>query len=117
MRKTHHQNGSLKRVRRSGGREVWIYRWRETGPDGIRRPRKLVIGTTKAFRSESAAWERVEQLNLNINLDRSIDAPCPRTFEELVEHFSAKELPKSDDLDGEGRAYSTKDNYRYYLRK
>jgi integrase len=115
--KTHDQKGSLKRVRRDGGREVWIFRWREIGTDGIRRERKLAIGTTKQFRSETAAWDRVEQLNLNINLDRSIDAPCPRNFGELVEHFSAKELPKSDDPDGEGRAFSTKDNIRWYLKR
>jgi integrase len=115
--KTHDQKGSLKRVRRDGGREVWIFRWREIGTDGIRRERKLAIGTTKQLRSETAAWDRVEQLNLNINLDRSIDAPCPRNFGELVEHFSAKELPKSDDPDGEGRAFSTKDNIRWYLKR
>jgi integrase len=117
VRKTHNQEGSLKPVRRDGGREVWIFRWREKGTDGIRRPRKLVIGTTKEFRSETAAWGRVEQLKLNINLDRSIDAPCPRTFGELVEHFSAKELPKSDDPDGGGRAFSTKDNIRWYIKR
>ncbi len=117
MRKTHNQKGSLKRVRRDGGREVWIFRWREIGIDGIRRPRKLVVGTTKQFRSETAAWDRVGQLNLNINLDRSVEAPCPGSFGELIEHFSAKELPESEDPDGDGRAFSTKDNYRWYLKK
>lgn len=117
MRKTYNQKGSLKRVRRDGGREVWIFRWREIGPDGVRRSRKVVIGTTKQFRSETAAWDRVEQLNLNINLDRSVDSPCPRSFGELVEHFSTNELPEADDPDGEGRAFSTKDNYRWYLKR
>jgi integrase len=117
VRKTHNQEGSLKRVRRDGGREVWIFRWREIGTDGIRRPRKLVIGTSKQFRSETAAWERVEQLNLNINLNRSVDAPCPETFGELIQHFEGKELPKSEDPGGEGRAFSTKDNIRWYLKR
>lgn len=117
MRKTYNQKGSLKRVCRAGGREVWIFRWREIGTDGLRRPRKLVIGTTKQFRSETAAWGRVEQLNLNINLDRSVDTPCPSTFAELIDHFMAKELPEADDPDGEGRAFSTKDNYRWYLKR
>jgi integrase len=117
VRKTHNQEGSLKRVRRDGGREVWIFRWREIGTDGIRRPRKLVVGTTKQFRSETAAWDRVEQLNLNINLDRTVEARCPGTFGELVEHFAAKELPKSDDPNSEGRAFSTKDNIRWYLKR
>jgi integrase len=117
VRKTYNQKGSLKRVHRDGGREVWIFRWREIGSDGIRRSRKVVIGTTKQFRSETAAWERVGQLNLNINLDRSVNSPCPRTFGELVEHFCANELPETDDPDGGGRAFSTKDNYRSYLRR
>ena len=36
--------------------------------------------------------------------------------DELVSHFQSKELPEEDDPDGEGRAFSTKDTYRYYLR-
>jgi integrase len=112
-----HQKGSLKRVRRDGGQEVWVFRWRETGTDGRSRPRKKVIGLVKEFRSETAAWNEVERLDLQINLDRSFEAPKPRTLKELVEHYSATELPDQEDPDGEGLAFATKDNYRSYLRR
>jgi integrase len=115
MRKTRKQKGSLKRVRRDGGTEVWVFRWREYPADGSVRPRKLVIGTTQQFRSEAAAWQRIPHLGLAIHSGHGIE-PCPRTFEELVRHFQSKELPEREDPDGEGRAFSTKDNYRYYLR-
>jgi integrase len=106
----------MKRVRRDGGREVWVFRWREYSANGKARPRKLVIGTTQEYRSETAAWQRVAQLGLSINLGHYVE-PCPRTFAELVSHFESKELPEEDDPEGEGRAFSTKYNSRCYLRK
>ena len=38
-------------------------------------------------------------------------------YEEARVHFSEKELPEKDDPHGEGRAFSTKHNYRGYLKK
>ena len=52
--RTRYQQGSLKRVKRKGGREVWVFRWRETRPDGKRRLRKLVVGSVEDFRQSAA---------------------------------------------------------------
>src|SRR5690349_7172765 len=100
MRKaSRRQLGSLKRVRRGRG-EVWVFRWRETQIDGSLRARKLVIGSTSDYRSEAAALKRIEELRLNINLDRSVESACPGSFAGLVEHYRAKELPETDDPEG-----------------
>jgi excisionase family DNA binding protein len=115
MRKvSRRQLGSLKRVRKNRV-EVWVFRWREIQTNGSLRPRKLVIGSTADYRSEAAARKRIEELRLNINLDRSVEAACPRSFAELVEHYRAKELSETDDP--EGKAFSTKNTNRGYLRK
>jgi len=115
--KLRRQKGSLKRKRRDGGEMVWIYRWREIGPDGTMRPRKKVIGTAKEFTSEAAARQEVERLDFHINLDRSAMAPHPRTIAELVEHFKATEMPETEDPNGDGRAFATKNNARSYFRR
>ena len=33
-----YQRGSLTKLKRKCGRLVWLFRWRETRPDGTRRP-------------------------------------------------------------------------------
>jgi len=38
-------HGCIARERRSNGPDVWIFRWRETQPDGQRTNRKVVVGT------------------------------------------------------------------------
>lgn len=111
MTRTRYQRGSLKQITRKGGLKVWIYRWRETGPDGARVSRKIVVGSVRELRTESAAREALERLNLNINLDLSEGARPPRTFSELVEHFRKKELADDDPR----KAYSTKSCYNAYL--
>ena len=37
FKRTSFQNGSLKKEKRKRGPDVWIYRWREIGPDEIGR--------------------------------------------------------------------------------
>ena len=39
------QNGSMMRTERHGGPDVWEFRWREPGPDGKRKHRRMVVGT------------------------------------------------------------------------
>ena len=36
-----YQKGSLTKIKRKSGYLVWLFRWRETDPDGKRRPKKL----------------------------------------------------------------------------
>src|SRR6202158_6528416 len=41
----------------------------------------------------------------------------PRTLKELVDHWLDTECPGRDEDPNERRAFSTRDNYRGYLRK
>jgi len=109
--RTRYQKGSLKQITRKGGRRVWIFRWRETGSDGSRVARKVVVGSVRDLRNENAAREALDGLSLNLNVDLSEGARPPGRFSELVEHYRRKELA----VDNERKAYSTKQCYNDYL--
>ena len=49
------QQGSIIKAERKSGLDVWEFRWREPGPDGKRRHRRMVIGRIDQFVDESAA--------------------------------------------------------------
>jgi integrase len=109
--RTRYQKGCLKQITRKGGRKVWIFRWRETGSDGSRVARKVVVGSVRDLRNENAARDALDGLNLNINVDLSEGARPPRRFSELVGHYRRKELT----VENEHKAYSTRECYQYYL--
>jgi integrase len=113
MTRARYQKGSLKQVVRKSGRKVWVFRWRETDSDGRRVPRKLVVGTVRDLPNEKSTRERLQALNVNINLDLSEEARPPRSFSELVDHYWQKELVS----DNERKAYSTRECYKLYLTK
>ena len=108
-----YQKGSLTKIKRKGGYVVWLFRWRETRPDGTRRPRNIVVGPVSELRTESDARRALEALRLNINLDPSEQARPPRNFQVLVDHYRLKELVPHND---ERKAYSTKKGYESYLK-
>ena len=43
-RHNRYQEGSIERVKRAKGPDVWVYRWRELQQDGSRVQKKRVIG-------------------------------------------------------------------------
>jgi len=115
MARTRYQKGSLFKVKRKGG-EVWYFRWREYMPGGQIVQHAKVIGSLSLIPSRTAAWKEVERLHLLVN-NLSADSPRPQTFSELAEHYTTMELfDEKDPRDGR-LAFSTKDTYRYYLRK
>ena len=61
------QNGSMIRTERHGGPDVWEFRWREAGPDGKRKHRRMVVGTTNEFGDEVAARQAIAGLHLCMN--------------------------------------------------
>jgi hypothetical protein len=61
------QNGSMIRTERHGGRDVWEFRWREPGPNGKRKHRRMVVGNTDEFRDEGAARQAIAGLRLCMN--------------------------------------------------
>jgi hypothetical protein len=110
--RTRYQQGSLKKIKRKGGREVWVFRWRETRTDGTRRSRKLVVGSVEEFPTERRAWLVVDSLRLNMNRDLCEGAQAPQTVMDLIRHYESTEL--ADDSDT--IAYSTKEVYKANLK-
>jgi len=84
-----YQNGSLRREARKHGAAVWTLRWREPNADGSTIRRKAVIGSVEQFRTRAAALKACEFLRSTINRETR----TPRTFLELVDHYTEKELP------------------------
>jgi hypothetical protein len=64
------QNGSLIRRARHSQSEVWEFRWREPGPTGTRRHRRIVVGSTDQIANESEARQAVAALQIEISTRR-----------------------------------------------
>ena len=67
MRRTHYQYGTVELSPRSRGPAVWVYRWREQGPQGKSVRRSLVLGTTEKFKTKAQALKAAEGHRLKIN--------------------------------------------------
>ena len=86
-----YQEGSVDRGSRAKGRpDVWVYRWRETSPDGHRVQRKKVIGDVTKYKTRSEAKKAVANLRAQINADKP--TVTTMTVEEAWGHFQKKEL-------------------------
>ena len=111
MQRTRIQRGGVNLDVSSSGKPIWVFRWRETRPDGRRAPRKRVIGTLEQYPTKKAAENAARAFRLNL-IDRGSAAMVRITVKELVEHFSEHELVDRGD---EGRAYSTRDRCQSVL--
>jgi integrase len=104
--RTTYQEGSVQRVKRANGPDVWVFRWRETLADGRRVHRKEIIGSVERYASKADAKRAAANRRAEIN------AAPPKiavmTVEEAWGHFQKHEL---DDPEI-GRSQDTKDNYR-----
>lgn len=63
-RNNRYQEGSLDRVSRAKGPEVWVYRWRELNEEGVRVQRKKTIGTVEEYpksQTSSVKWKTFAQ--------------------------------------------------------
>jgi integrase len=107
------QNGSMMRTERHGGPDVWEFRWREPGPDGKRKHRRMVVGTTNEFDDEVAARQAIAGLHLRMNAWSERVKVRQITLSELVDHYRQREL-KPDIL---WKTHSTKVTYEGYLNK
>lgn len=105
MQRTRIQRGGVNLDVSSSGKEIWVFRWRETRPDGRRAPRKRVIGTLEEYPTKKAAENAARGFRLNL-VDQGSAALVQITMKELVDHFSEHEQV---DKGEEGRAYSTRD--------
>jgi hypothetical protein len=107
------QNGSMMRTERHVGPDVWEFRWREPGPDGRRKHRRMVVGTTNEFDDEVAARQAIAGLHLRMNAWNERVKMRQITLSELVDHYRHREL-KPDIL---WKTHSTKVTYDGYLNK
>jgi integrase len=105
MQRTRIQRGGVNLDTSSSGKQIWVFRWRETRPDGRRAPRKRVIGTLEEYSTKKAAENAARVFRLDL-VDQGSAALVQITMKELVDHFSEHEQVDKGD---EGRAYSTRD--------
>lgn len=105
MQRTRIQRGGVNLDVSSSGKQIWVFRWRETRPDGRRAPRKRVIGTLEEYPTKKAAENAARGFRLDL-VDQGSAALVRITMKELVDHFSEHEQL---DRGEEGRSYSTRD--------
>jgi integrase len=98
------QQGSLLRLKRKGGPDVWVFRWYDEA-DGARTYRKKTIGTVIRFPHRHDAEKAVDALRNNINSEFRV----PETVAELVTHYRKHELTE------ERKAYATIEANSLYL--
>lgn len=105
-----YQEGSVDRVPRAKGPDVWVYRWREAAPGGKRVQRKRVIGSVEQYKTRSGAKRASDKLRLELNapVDGLVGSI---TVGEAWAHFQAHEL-RDPDI---GRSPTTVDSYVDYF--
>lgn len=104
-RNNRYQEGSIDRVKRSKGSDVWVYRWRELGSNGHRVQRKQVIGDADRYRTKSDAKKAVDSLRAEINARQQRIGT--KTVREAWGHFQLNELRDPE----VNRSQTTIDNY------
>ncbi|MBV8674679.1 MAG: tyrosine-type recombinase/integrase [Acidobacteriaceae bacterium] len=117
MSKTRYQQGSIRRVKRRRGPDVWVFRWRSTHKDGSRKENNRVIGTVLEYRTKAAAEKAAEALRININSTTPRPSVLGMTFGDLAEHYIARELDSDQSQSPSPKAHSTVEANRRYLRK
>lgn len=111
-RRSRYQQGSVQREKRRSGPDVWIFRWREVGPDGNSKQRKAIVGTVTNLTTEASALKAAHALRIDANQQTPQAEGGPSTIAELVAHYRLKELVGNS----HGRkAFSTRAAYECYL--
>lgn len=107
----YYQHGCLKTEGRKDGPDVWVFRWREAGPNGSRIRRKVIVGSTAALKSRAAAQKAVDGLRLEVNAEAPIVRSRGITVGELIAHYEQTELADS----GRRKSPATRKVYRQFL--
>jgi integrase len=104
-----YQQGTVDRIERAKGPDVWIFRWREM-KEGKRCQRKRVIGTVDQYKSKGAAQKAVENFRAEVNCE--LNRAGGMTVKQAWGHFQMHEL-EDPDVD---RSPTTIDGYRDYFK-
>jgi len=108
FRRTRYQQGSLVLEERKKGPAVWVYRWWEKDINGKPVRRKLQIGSSVQYSTESAAQAAADALRLTINNPSNRRTLRQTTVTTLWEHYCREELPIKE--------MSTQDAYTLYAK-
>ena len=92
FKRTNFQTGSLKREKRKRGPDVWIYRFREIGPDGKSRKPKVIVGTVEQYPTQAMAESGLLKLSESVINNSKHQPRQAFTLAHLVTHYEAKEL-------------------------
>lgn len=111
FKRIRYQHGCISREGRSNGPDVWIFRWRETSPNGQSVNRKVVVGTVERYSTRSAAQKAADAIRIHVNKESPQSALQPLTCQQLIAHYVVRELGEHNNK----RAYSTKAAYTCYL--
>ena len=107
------QRGSLMRVSRKQGPDVWQFRWSEKDMNGRRVYRKRVLGSVGRYADEAAARCAVTVFLAEINSEKVRMSSRSMTVAQLCDHFEQRELAK----DNAWRSHATKKIYKAYLTR
>ena len=77
----------------AGAREsVWIFRRRESGPDGKRIRRKVIVGTKQEYPTKAKAEKSAAALCLDITKEQLQRIKTAVTVGQVAAHYLKKEL-------------------------
>ena len=99
-----YQQGSLRRVPRSKGPDVWEFRF-STYEDGARKQRQLTL-STKKYPSEAAVKRKVEALLLKLNAGNTATALREPTLGAVIHVYVREEMPER---------FKSQQNYRLLM--
>jgi integrase len=106
------QNGSVIRTKRRNGQSVWEFRWRDR-TSGRAIYRRIVLGTTQQFSTETEARETIAGIVLEVNVNDPRLQATSLTMSQLTEHYRRRELS----ADNAWKSYATKKGYEIYLKR
>ena len=98
------QQGSLLKLKRKAGPDVWVLRWYDE-TNGTRTYRKRTLGTVIRYPHQRDAERAADALRNTINSEFTV----PETVAELVTHYRENELTE------EKKAYATIEANTHYL--
>lgn len=89
MQRTRIQRGGVNLDVSSSGKNVWVFRWRVTMPNGQRVMRKRVIGSLQTYRTKTAAEKAAGVFRMTL-LDEGATALTTITVRDLVTHLVSR---------------------------
>jgi integrase len=99
------QQGSLLKLKRKSGPDVWVFRWYEE-TNGTRTYRKRTLGTVVRYPHLRDAERAANALRDTINAEFAV----PETVGELITHYRSHELTEDK------KAYATVEANTHYLK-